>query len=153
MIRSAVMSEDGVYRYVLYREWDAELPTILFIMLNPSTADGDSDDPTIRRVINFAKSWGYGGVYVANLFGFRSTDPKGLRTAEDPIGPDNKRHVIDLLSVVQCTVYAWGNGYEEPPWLRSLVPTPFCIEIGKRGCPKHPLFLPKTSSIIPFRAT
>jgi hypothetical protein len=55
MIRTAVISEDGVYRYVLYREWDVQLPTILFIMLNPSTADGDSDDPTIRRVINFAK--------------------------------------------------------------------------------------------------
>ena len=151
MIRTAVISKDGVYRYQLYREWDADLPAILFVMLNPSTADGTSDDPTIRRVVNFAKSWGYGRVYVANLFAFRSTDPKGLRSARDPVGPENVEIVADLVSKASRTVYAWGNGRAEPEWLRSLVRTPYCIQTGKHGVPKHPLFMRKDSSLKAFR--
>lgn len=151
MIRTAVISKDGVYRYQLYREWDANLPAILFVMLNPSTADGTSDDHTIRRVINFAKLWGYGRLYVANLFAFRSTDPKGLRTARDPVGPENVEIVAELVSKVSRTVYAWGNGRAEPEWLRSLVRSPYCIQTGKGGVPKHPLFMRKDASLKAFR--
>lgn len=151
MICTAVISKDGLYRYQLHREWDADLPAILFVMLNPSTADGSSDDPTIRRVINFAKSWGYGGLYVANLFAFRSTDPKGLRSASDPVGPENTDFVRELVSKTDRVVYAWGNGRVEPEWLRSLVRTPYCIETGKGGVPKHPLFMRKDSSLKVFR--
>lgn len=150
MISSAVISADGRYRYRLYREWDASLPVVLFVMLNPSTADDRIDDPTVRRVIGFAKSWGYGGVYVANLFAFRSTDPKGLLHTADPIGPENARHIQELVSVVDRVVYAWGNGRHEPEWLREIVREPFCIDLGKRNVPKHPLFLPKNSRLIPF---
>jgi hypothetical protein len=78
MKKDAKLSDDKLYRYQLSRIWDETKPKVLFIMLNPSTADADVDDPTIRRVINFAKSWNYGGVYVVNLYAFRSTDPKGL---------------------------------------------------------------------------
>jgi hypothetical protein len=74
MNNAAIISEDNQYRYQLLRVWDETLPRILFIMMNPSTADATKDDPIIRRVISFAKSWGYGGVYVGNLFAFRSTD-------------------------------------------------------------------------------
>lgn len=150
MIRTASISEDGLYRYQLYREWDVNLPVILFVMFNPSTADGASDDPTIRRVINFAKSWGYGGLYVVNLFAFRSTNPKELQSASDPVGPENMNIIKALVSKTDRVVYAWGNGHLEPAWLRTLVCTPYCIQIGKNGVPKHPLFLRKDTPLMLF---
>ena len=144
MKRAALLSEDNKYRYQLSRIWDEKKPLILFIMLNPSTADANSDDQTISRVINFAKSWGYGGFYVGNLYAFRSTDPKGLKHTDDPIGPENMARVQSLVGLTDKVVYAWGNGYKEPKWLRDLVDTPYCIDISKKGnIPNHPLCLKK----------
>jgi hypothetical protein len=141
MLRGAILSEDNKYRYELSRIWDEEKPRILFIMLNPSTADANTDDPTIRRVINFAKSWGYGGLFVANLYAFRSTDPKGLKYTDDPIGKDNIQHIQTLLGLTEKVIYAWGNNQKEPEWLYNVVSTPYCIETSKNGTPKHPLYL------------
>ena len=141
MEKNAIISEDNKYRYQLSRCWDETKPSILFIMLNPSTADASIDDPTIRRVISFAKSWGYGGVYVGNLFAFRSTDPKGLKQTVDPIGENNLHHIQTLVGLVDKVIYAWGNNKKEPNWLRDLVATPYCIDISKKGVPKHPLYL------------
>jgi hypothetical protein len=139
--RNAIISADGKYRYQLSRIWDEKKPNILFIMLNPSTADADVDDPTIRRVMNFSKSWGYGGVFVGNLYAFRSTDPKALRHTDDPVGEDNIEHIKELIGVTERVVYAWGNNQKAPEWLSSLVDTPYCIDISKKGVPKHPLYL------------
>ena len=141
MKKHAIISQDEKYRYQLSRIWDEEKPKILFIMLNPSTADADVDDPTIRRVVNFAKSWGYGGVFVGNLYAFRSTDPKGLRHTDDPIGEDNIQHIQNLLGLVEKVIYAWGNNQREPDWLCDLVDSPYCIDVSKKGIPKHPLYL------------
>ena len=110
-------------------------------MLNPSTADANKDDPTIHRVISFAKSWGYGGVYVGNLFAFCSTDPKGLKYVTDPIGKNNIQYIQTMVVLVDKIIYAWGNNQKEPKWLSELVPTPYCIDISKKGVPKHPLYL------------
>jgi hypothetical protein len=143
MIKGAVFSPDNIYRYQLSRIWDAEKPKILFIMLNPSTADAFVEDPTIRRVINYALSWGYGGVYVGNLYGFRSTDPKGLNSVVDPVGSENIENIKALIGIVDKVVYAWGNERKEPEWLKACVATPYCIEISKKGIPKHPLYLKK----------
>ena len=93
-------------------------------MLNPSTADANKDDPTIHRVISFAKSWGYGRVYVGNLFAFCSTDPKGLKYVTDPIGKNNIQHIQTMVVLVDKIIYAWGNNQKEPKWLSELVPTP-----------------------------
>lgn len=98
MIKSAIISECGKYRYSLSRIWDENKANVLFIMLNPSTADGDVDDPTIRRCIGFAKSWGYGGIYVGNLFAYRATDPKELLKVENPIGFENIHHLMDMYN-------------------------------------------------------
>jgi hypothetical protein len=141
MKKHAILSYDDKYRYQLSRIWDEEKPKILFIMLNPSTADADVDDPTIRRVVNFAKSWGYGGVFVGNLYAFRSTDPKALRCIDDPIGEDNIQHIQSLIRVTERVIYAWGNNKKEPKWLCDLVDQPYCIDISKKGIPKHPLYL------------
>ena len=112
-------------------------------MLNPSTADEFVEDPTIRRVINYAKDWGYGSVYVGNLYAFRSTDPKGLNNVEDPIGPENITNIQALIGLVDKVIYAWGNERKEPEWLKKLVDAPYCIDISKKGIPKHPLYLKK----------
>lgn len=141
MKKAAILSDDKMYRYQLSRIWDESKSPILFIMLNPSTADADADDPTIRRVIRFATSWGYGGVYVANLYAFRSTDPKALKHADDPIGNENVAHITQLIGMVSKVVYAWGNNQKEPSWLSELVQTPYCIDLSKKGIPKHPLYL------------
>ena len=147
MNTTALLSEDEQYRYQLLRVWDETLPRVLFVMLNPSTADATKDDPTIRRVISFAKSWGYGGVYVGNLFAFRSTDPKGLKYVTDPIGENNIQHIQTMVGLVDKIIYAWGNNQKEPKWLSELVPTPYCIDISKKGVPKHPLYLKKYTQL------
>jgi hypothetical protein len=141
MKKGAILSEDNLYRYQLSRIWDESKSPILFIMLNPSTADADADDPTIRRVIQFARSWGHGGVYVANLYAFRSTDPKALKTVDDPIGKENVSHIKHLIGIVDKVVYAWGNNQKEPSWLSDMVQIPYCIDLSKKGIPKHPLYL------------
>jgi hypothetical protein len=140
-MKSAVISEDNNYRYQLSRIWDESKPAVLFIMLNPSIADASIDDPTIRRCINFAKSWGYGGLYVGNLYAYRSTDPKALKYVENPVGDDNICHIQSLVTLVDKVIYAWGNNQKEPEWLQSIVETPYCIELSKKRVPKHPLYL------------
>ena len=141
MKKDAIISLCKKYRYQLLREWDEDRPSVLFIMLNPSTADANVDDPTICRVINFAKTWGYGGVYVGNLYAFRSTNPKALRDKNDPIGKDNVQHIQTLIGLADKVIYAWGRDKKEPYWLSNLVDTPYCIDISKKGGPKHPLYL------------
>lgn len=141
MEKTAIISEDNKYRYQLSRIWDQSKPRILFIMLNPSTADAKQDDPTIRRVISFAKSWGYGGIHVGNLFAYRCTDPKGLKHALNPIGENNINHIQKLVGQVDKVIYAWGNNNIEPTWLRDIVQTPYCIDVSKKNIPKHPLYL------------
>jgi hypothetical protein len=141
MIRLAIISDDKAYRYFLSREWDATLPKIGFIMLNPATADNTTDDATMRRVISFAKSWGYGGVLVGNLYAYRTKKPADLRTVEDPEGPENQKYVKQIIGLCDKIVYAWGNHGKEPDWLRVMVSDPYCIVRTKRGNPGHPLRL------------
>ncbi|MCL6605535.1 MAG: DUF1643 domain-containing protein [Paenibacillus sp.] len=143
----AVLDETEKYRYSLWRVWDIKLPRLLFIMLNPSTADHTQDDPTIRRCIGFAKSWGYGAIEVVNLFAYRATDPKELRNKKiDPIGIDNDNYIISRASECKDIVLAWGtNGgflKRDKAVLKLLVNYKLnCLEETKFGHPKHPLFV------------
>src|SRR5215510_5582686 len=87
--RDAVLSDCGRYRYMLRRTWDHSKPRVLFVMLNPSTADAEIDDATIRSCIRLAKGAGYGSFEVVNLYALRATDPAELQRADDPVGPKN----------------------------------------------------------------
>lgn len=89
MKKGAIISDCQQYRYALWRIWDETKPFVMFIMLNPSKADAETDDNTVRRCIGFAKSWGYGGIYICNLFAYRSTDPKVLLKVDNPFGDQN----------------------------------------------------------------
>lgn len=143
MLRTAIISECGTYRYTLSRCWDPPKPSCAFVMLNPSTADATQDDPTIRRCIGFAKAWGYGGVDVLNLFALRATDPSALRSHPDPIGPDNDEYLRSLRG--RFVVAAWGvhgalNGRGEA--VRKMLGDRLAVlGLTKDGHPRHPLFV------------
>jgi hypothetical protein len=108
-IRSAVFSEDDIYRYSLRRTWNLKLSVVNFIGLNPSTADEIEDDPTIRRCVRFAKDWGHGGIVMTNLFSFRATKPRDLWREGGPVGPDNDTYLFDMASQSELIIAAWGS--------------------------------------------
>ena len=149
---SAVLSECGRYRYRLTRDLGAGAP-VCFIMLNPSTADADTDDQTIRKCKMFATRWGFGQIIVVNLFAWRATDPRELRKVPDPIGPGNDEHIRWAVAEAAMTVAAWG--VEQPALVaarafhvgRQLLGHSrlHCIATTKRNEPKHPLYLPASS--------
>ena len=142
--QGAEVSTDGQYRYSLWRIWDSSKPLILFICLNPSTADATADDPTIRRCIAFARSWGYGGLYMGNLFAFRATDPAELYKADDPVGPENDKWLLKMASKCQNIVFAWGTKgvlFGRNKLVSSIFPNSRCIAKTKVGHPGHPLYL------------
>lgn len=87
-MNTCTFSPCRTYRYSLVHEWDRDLPRVAFIMLNPSTADENALDPTLRRCLGFARSWGYGSFEIGNVFAFRATDPKAMKAAADPFGPE-----------------------------------------------------------------
>lgn len=155
MERDALLSPDGVYRYWLMRHWGSHGGRrLVTVMLNPSTADAAKDDATIRRLIGFGKAWGYEGLLVVNLFAFRSTDPKALRTtAFDPVGELND-DVIRTNCRQRDVLCAWGahGTYQDRDkrvrqLLKDVEARPKCLGLTKDGQPLHPLRLPK--SLVP----
>jgi hypothetical protein len=132
------------YRFALWRRWDFG-PQALFVMLNPSTADETTDDPTIRRCIGFAKAWGFGSLAVGNLFAFRTAKPGGLRTCVEPIGAGNDDWLVRLQAESAVTVAAWGNHgcfLDRGSAVRSILPDLHVLGLTKRGEPQHPLYMP-----------
>lgn len=145
MMKSAVISDDGLYRYELRRQWDASRPYVIWCMLNPSTADADYDDPTIRRCIGFSRSWGYGGLIVVNLMAYRATQPQECISADDPYGPLNNSYLHYMVCTYPRIVCAWGARAPKGAVERALRHLPrrmlFCLGITKDGHPRHPLYV------------
>lgn len=144
---SAIFSECGTYRYRLTRD-DVERPgAVIFLMLNPSTADASLDDPTIRRCKGFAKSWGSAGLVVANLYALRATNPADLWLHADPIGPENNRHLMALADRHIDIVCAWGANAkpervdEVVQMLNVARARLWCLGTTKHGHPRHPLYV------------
>ncbi|MEJ2043677.1 MAG: DUF1643 domain-containing protein [Reinekea sp.] len=154
MDKTAEFSEDRKYRYSLSRIWDREKGFVTFIGLNPSTADETEDDPTIRRCINYAKSWGYGGIHMVNLFAFRATDPKIMKKETNPVGPLNDLWITKQFLESKITIAAWGNHGKhmrrDIHVKKILDGSLFCLEKSKYGNPKHPLYLKKDLTPIKF---
>lgn len=157
MIKTAEISPCGKYRYYLSRRWQEGKPTATFIMLNPSTADAEQDDPTIRRCIGFAKAWNCGRLQVINLFALRATSPVEIKLSSDPVGPDNHdwfqrayqdASYPDDKGPIVC---AWGVhgghiGQDEtamgwifrlPAWEKDT----WCFGYTKELFPRHPLYV------------
>ncbi len=143
--RGAEFSECRTWRYALWRLWSRE-PAVMFIGLNPSTADETQDDPTIRRCINFAKDWGYGGIYMLNLFAFRATNPKDMRDSTDPIGPGNNEALSYYRSKCGLIVAAWGADKHIKKRGSFVIENCIgrrveCLDFTKDKHPKHPLYV------------
>lgn len=150
--RHAIFSDCHQFRYVLMRIWDEKKPKCMFIMLNPSIADAAEDDRTVTRCIGFAKAWGYGSLYICNLYPFVSTKPEGLLSAENPLGNDNIQYLKKFAPMSKLIVLAWGNGNivkklqkRFPDYLPlNVIPKSkmHYLRLSADGTPWHPLYLP-----------
>ena len=151
--KNATFSSCRAYRYSLSRIWDKEKKYVLFIGLNPSTAGEETDDPTIRRCVDYAKNWGYGGFMMVNLFAYRATLPSSLKKVKYPIGKNNDKYIVKLSKKADITVAAWGNNgnlYSRDKEVLSLVPNLKCLKVNKSGQPAHPLYLKKDLKLTKF---
>lgn len=144
MISTAAISKCGLYRYELRKIWQPKNGWVCWIMLNPSTADANIEDPTIRRCMGFAEKWGYGGITVGNIFAYRATNPKDMLAADDPIGPENNSYLKSLSEEAALTVCAWGNlGTYGGRYhgILKFFSNPHHLGLTTSGQPKHPLYL------------
>lgn len=154
----AVFDSTGCYRYLLRRWWDEQRLPIGFIMLNPSQADATANDPTIRRCIGFAQSWGYGSLIVANLFAYRATQSKLLARVSDPVGPDNDRYLLALLGQTQRVILAWGDRgtlLNRSQTVLDLLSSRsvYCLGHNRTGQPRHPLYIRKGTQPTLFKSS
>lgn len=149
----ALFSEDRRYRYLLWRQWSGVERLVLFVALNPSTADERDDDPTIRRCRGYAQAWKASGFIVANLFAYRATRPVDLLAAPDPVGRDNDSwlHLASLLSAM--TIACWGNHgrhLDRSTSVLRLLSQVAVLRVNRTGEPCHPLYLPQDLMPIEF---
>ncbi|MEX0370228.1 MAG: DUF1643 domain-containing protein [Tateyamaria sp.] len=148
---TAVYSDCERYRYSLTRVWDDSGRRVNFVMLNPSTATEVQNDPTVERCERRARALGYGSFAVTNIFAWRDTDPKAMRAASDPIGPDNDDAIRDRAHWAADVIAAWGThgahlnrGFHVSQLLRRVDRPLYHLGLSKEGHPKHPLYLPYT---------
>ncbi|TFZ67550.1 DUF1643 domain-containing protein [Hymenobacter sp. UV11] len=144
------------YRYLLGRTWDESLPQAVFIMLNPSTADAEKDDPTIRRCISFAQDWGAGSLSVRNLYTLCTAHPRVLKSHASPLG-EAERYLLHEIASAKWVVVAWGahrmarlRAKEVMELLRQAGVSPQCLGITKAGHPRHPLYVSAVTELRPY---
>lgn len=148
------------YRSVLIKRWAESGPCVGWIMLNPSTADAKTLDPTLRRCESFSREWGFGAMAVTNLFQYRSTNPKALRrVGRQALGPEPNKWFKTLLEQCPLTIAGWGHdgdlfgrGKEVARWWRANSRLDLmCLGTNNDGTPKHPLYLPKVTKPVPYK--
>ena len=149
--------ERSIYRYTLRRDWTDEMGlfsaehkgAVLFLMLNPSTADATKDDNTVAKCLRLARRWGYGALEVRNIFALRSTDPMGLRKIADPVGPQNDGAITSCVTNPETTliIAAWGNhgvylerGAHVRKLLEQTARPVFAFCLTNQNQPAHPLY-------------
>lgn len=157
MESSAIFSDCGRYRYFLSRRWE-DGEDCVFVGLNPSTADGAKNDATVRKCIHFARSWGFAGISLVNLYARRCRYPQALATSDDPVGPVNDLWLKRMIIGAPLAIAMWGNHgartYNEDIRRDILVMKLrdewHCFGQTKLKAPKHPLYLPKETSLQAF---
>lgn len=154
-----VISPCGQYRYVVYRVCNpVEKPRLLlWVCLNPSKADASVTDPSLTRMINFAKAWGYDGICVVNLFAYRATEPADMKAARDPVGDDADYWICQCAGHCEFAIAGWGtNGSflkrdEQVRVLFAAMKMPLhVLKLNEDGSPLHPLFAPGSLQPIPW---
>ncbi len=145
---TAIYSDCERYRYALTRVWDASLPKLGYIMLNPSKATEMQNDPTVERCERRARALGYGAFRVTNIFGWRETDPHKMRKVADPVGPQNDTALTDLMTWADLVIAGWGTHgvhLEQGPKAGRLLHATgrpiYCFGLTKDGHPRHPLYV------------
>jgi len=149
----ALFSLGKSYRYALWRQWDSEKPICSFICLNPSTADENQDDPTVRRCIDYAKQWDCGTFVMLNIFAFRATDPNVMKAHLRPEGTHNNIVISTYARQSMYAVAGWGNHglhQERSERVEMLLNregiTLDALKVNANGQPAHPLYLKKDLS-------
>lgn len=145
---TALYSPCERYRYLLTRTWDADAKRVVFIMLNPSTATEVQNDPTVERCERRARALGFGAFRVTNIFSWRDTDPRAMRAAPDPVGPDNDAAILDSCEWADTIIAAWGThgahlnrGAEVARLLAGTGRQAHHLGLTRDGHPKHPLYI------------
>lgn len=155
----AVFSPCRTWRYSLTRTWDTDKPAIAFIGLNPSIANENRLDATTKKCVAWARRDGFGRYVMLNLFAMVSTDPQGLKTAVDPVGPETDAWIEKTLQQSKSVVFCWGCTYEKllAPRIaaveqitRNTGLTPQCLGVTGGGFPKHPLYLRNDTRMVPL---
>lgn len=163
----ALLSADRIFRYSLERVWETKKASLIFVMLNPSTADADLDDPTIRRCMGFARGWGYGGIEVLNLYAFRSPNPqelaKFLRDNARKFSVLNTTNADYMAAAFRSRrrgakiVCAWGSSIDTMQLGMAACHRaicyglrPHCLGVNADGQPKHPLYVPATAPLLRY---
>ena len=152
----AIFDAKNNYRYSLWREWSAYHPRILFVLLNPSTANHQKNDATIRRCIGFARAWKFGSMEVVNLFAYRATDYRELFKASDPVGVENNRFLMQAVERCSTVVLGWGTrgtllGRDRQVMLLLAGKNDlYCLGITKDGQPRHPLYVKGNACLLSY---
>jgi hypothetical protein len=150
----AVFSPCQIYRYRLERRWSTDGDrTVLWVMLNPSTADAKQDDPTVRRCVGFSQAWGYDRLIVCNLFALRATNPKELIECNEPIGEMNDHYISTAARKADLIVAAWGAHHMavgRGESVLSFLPRPvLCLGVTRvLGAPRHPLYVHRSQELV-----
>lgn len=159
---SAIFSDCGLYRWRLERDLGRDGPIVAILGVNPSTADATLNDQTIRKDIGFGRVHGWGRLIKGNLFGFRSTDIKGLRDIADPVGADNDEHLERIMADAELIVVAWGPTAKLPLHLRRRWVTVAglakrgghklkCFGTAQDGQPRHTLTLAYATPLVDWK--
>lgn len=149
----AVFADDRTHRLYLWRRWEKVGPWVMFIGLNPSTADERLNDPTVRRCIGFAHKWGYSGMFMCNAYTLVSTDPKKLNT-ETPIVRGAQLAMRVIRNRCEKAIAAWGNQIvlvrdweDRVVRIKKDLSPLHCLGVTKLGHPRHPLYLPYSEQV------
>ena len=154
---TAVYSDCERYRYSLTRVWEPSGKRVNFVMLNPSTATEVQNDPTVERCERRARALGFGSFAVTNIFAWRETDPRLMRKAADPVGPENDAAILERANWANTVIAAWGThgahqdrGPAVEQLLRQNAHDLCHLGLSKAGHPKHPLYLPYSQPAVPW---
>jgi hypothetical protein len=151
--QGAIFSDDGKYRYSLWRLWSQVRPMLLFIGLNPSTASSSMNDPTITRLMVRANNEGFGGLLAANLYALVSTNPNALLSTSDSIGPETDEYLQRLIRISGKVMCGWGSfaaAMARSTAVLRMIPEPWCLGINSDGQPKHPLYMKYDTPIVRY---
>ena len=154
--QGAIFSEDGLFRYALWRVWSPNKPMLLSISLNPSKAGAIKSDPTVTRDIVRANNAGYGGLFKGNLYAYVSTDPQALLGDGDFVGTETDYYLREMIRMSTRHLCGWGSFKpvaKRAPIVLAMIPEPYCLGVNADGQPKHPLYIGYKTQMIRYEVS